>query len=91
MPERVTLKVRVIPRSSRNKLEWISDGVLKAWVTASPTDGQANEALCALLAEALSVPKRNVEIELGYTAREKRIAIAGIELDVIRARLGGQS
>jgi len=49
------ISVRVIPRSSKNVLEW-EQGSLKARLTAPPVDGVANEALQELLAKRLALP-----------------------------------
>jgi uncharacterized protein YggU (UPF0235/DUF167 family) len=38
---------------------------LKVSVNAPPVDGKANEALIRVLADALSVPKANIEILRG--------------------------
>ncbi len=84
------LAVRVTPRSSRASLEPGRDGgALAARVTAPPVDGEANEAVIALVAKAFGVPKRDVRIVGGETSREKRLAIAGDKdaLAAIAARL----
>jgi hypothetical protein len=69
--------VRVIPRSSRNTLTW-EQGSIKARLTAPPVEGAANEALIALLAAHLDVPKRAITIVRGATGRQKVIEIEGL-------------
>ena len=64
----VRVSVRVIPRSSKNAVQW-ERGALKVRLTAAPVEGAANEALIALLAERLRLPKRNVSIVQGATSR----------------------
>lgn len=83
---RAEIAVRVTPRSSRNRVETDEDG-LRVWVTAAPTDGQANAAVCALLAEALGVPKSRIAVVRGATSRSKRIAVEGFSEADLRARL----
>lgn len=78
----VVVTVRLTPRGGRDALDGIAtlaDGqaVLKARVRAAPTEGEANAALVALLAKAVDVPKANVGLIAGQTARIKRLAIAG--------------
>jgi uncharacterized protein (TIGR00251 family) len=78
----VALDVRVTPRSSRDAIDGIecrADGraVLKARVRAAPLDGEANEALRRLIAKALGIAPRQVEVAAGATARVKRLRIAG--------------
>jgi uncharacterized protein len=74
------LPVRVTPRSSRNKLVLDSDNNIRAWVTASPTDGQANEAVCELLASALGIAKSRVTLVKGQTSRQKLLCVEGMSV-----------
>jgi uncharacterized protein len=82
----VRLTVRVIPRSSRNAIAW-EQGVLKARLTAPPVDGAANDALIALLAECLGLPKRAISITHGTTGRQKIVEIAGMTEAEVAAKL----
>ena len=80
------LTVRVIPRSSRNSIEW-EQGILKARLTAPPVDGAANDALIALLAQRLGLPKRAMSIVQGATGRLKIVEIAGMTEAQVAAKL----
>ena len=80
------LNVRVTPRSSRNKVE-VDGEAVKVWVTASPTDGQANEAVCRALAQALEIAKTRVMVKRGHTSRDKQVEILDLERDEILRRL----
>ncbi len=82
----VLLNVRVIPRSSKNRLEW-EQGILKARLMAPPVAGAANSALLNLLAERLSVPRRTISIVRGETSRQKIVEITDITLEEIKDRL----
>ena len=78
----VALDVRLTPRGGRDAIEGVArraDGrlVLKARVRAAPFEGQANAALCRLLAHELAIAPRQVEITAGEGARIKRLRIAG--------------
>lgn len=84
------LTVRVTPRSSRNRIEF-SDGQIRAWVTAPPTDGQANEAVRIAIANALDLPKSNVVIVRGHTSREKTLEVEGVDLTEACRRLEGEA
>jgi uncharacterized protein len=57
----------------------LADGraVLKARVAAPPSEGEANDALCRLIAKAVGVPARDVALAAGATARVKRLVISG--------------
>lgn len=80
------ITVRVVPRSSRNSLEW-EQGVLKARLTAPPVDGAANEALVALLAERLGMPKRSISIVRGASSRQKTVDIQGVTLEEVERKI----
>jgi uncharacterized protein YggU (UPF0235/DUF167 family) len=78
----VALVVRLTPKGGRDAIdgiETLADGraVLKARVRAAPSEGEANDALCRLIAKATSVPLRDVTLVAGATARIKRLAISG--------------
>lgn len=78
----VTVTVRLTPKGGRDAIESIetlADGrvVLKVRVRALPMEGEANAALCHVLAKALGVPPGRVEIAGGATSRIKRVKIAG--------------
>src|SRR5262249_52553034 len=78
----VALDVRLTPRSGRDEIEGVerrADGrlVLKARVRAAPFEGQANVALCRLVAHELGLAPRQVESTAGEGARVKRLRIAG--------------
>jgi len=51
--------------------------VLKARVRAAPVEGEANEALRRLVAKALGIAPRQVDVAGGATARLKRLRISG--------------
>ncbi|HET8911577.1 MAG TPA: DUF167 domain-containing protein [Ktedonobacteraceae bacterium] len=80
------ISVKVIPRSSKNVLEW-EQGALKARLTAPPVDGAANAALISLLAEKLDLPKRQVTVVRGTTARQKVVEIEGLSAAEIQQKL----
>ena len=56
---------------------------LKVRLAAPPVDGAANEALVALLAEELEVPRRSIRIVAGGSARSKLVQVDGIESGVV--------
>ena len=56
-------------------------------VSAPPEDGRANNAVLALLAEALDVPRRDLELVSGHGARDKIVELAGIAPADIERRL----
>ena len=83
---RVVVTVRVTPRARRNAVALVGDGV-RVWLMAPPVEGAANAALLALLAKHLRVPRRALTLLRGETAREKVIAIEGMDAETFRQRL----
>jgi uncharacterized protein len=78
----LALTVRLTPKGGRDAIDGIErlpDGrtVLKARVRAAPTEGEANDALCRLIAKSLHIPPRDVVVSAGMTSRVKRLAISG--------------
>ncbi len=72
------LLVRVQPRASRNEVAGERNGRIVIRVTAPPAEGQANDAVVAVLAKRLGVRKSSVRILSGHAARDKRIGIDGL-------------
>ena len=64
------IALRVNPKASRERLLW-QEGQLRAYVTAPPEDGKANEAVRKLLARAMGVAKTQLVLIRGATARDK--------------------
>ena len=85
-PGRVMLSLRVTPRAHRETLT-VEQGQLRVRLRAAPVDGAANDALIALLAERTGLPRRDITLLRGATARLKQLAIAGQTADSLRQRL----
>ncbi|HEY0866621.1 MAG TPA: DUF167 domain-containing protein [Fimbriimonas sp.] len=82
------LHARVTPRSSRNRLEF-GEGLLRLWVTAPPTDGQANDAVCRMVANKLGVAPTSVSVVRGQSGREKTLRVEGCSLEEALRKLEG--
>ena len=82
------LRVRVQPRAKRDEIAGERAGAVLVRVTAPPVDGKANAAVCALIAKAAGVPKRNVSVARGEGSRDKVVRVEGIELAALRRALG---
>ncbi|MGC3997423.1 MAG: DUF167 family protein [Anaeromyxobacter sp.] len=87
-PGGAVLEVLVQPRASRTAVVGEHDGRLKVALAAPPVDGEANAALIAFLAGALSVRKAAVEIQRGETGRRKTVRTAGVTAAQVLAALG---
>jgi uncharacterized protein (TIGR00251 family) len=81
----IRVHVHVQPRASRSEVVGTHGAALKVRLLAPPVDGAANEALVALLAEELGVPRRDVRIVHGATSRTKVVEIEGTTADAVRA------
>ena len=75
--EGATFQIRVTPRAGRDEVGPVVDGLLRVKVTAPPVEGEANEAVIALLARVLEVPKRAVQIIGGASGRRKTVRVIG--------------
>jgi len=81
------LQLRVSPGASRAAVVGRHGTAWKVRVTAAPEGGRANEAVVRLLADALALPQRDVAIVSGHGARDKIVALEGIELKEAERRL----
>jgi uncharacterized protein YggU (UPF0235/DUF167 family) len=82
----VRLLLKVVPKASRDRVVgWVGER-LKVAVRAAPERGRANEAVVALLAGALALPRGGVRVVAGHTAPEKIVEVDAPEA-VVRARL----
>ncbi len=82
-----SLPVRVRPGGRRDAVEGEHAGALRVCVTAAPERGAANEAVRALLAQALDVRASRISLIRGSTSREKVFMIAEMNEQELRTRL----
>ena len=80
------INVHVQPRAKREEVVALEDGGLRVRVSAPAADGQANDAVVALLAKRLRVPKGSVAIVSGLRSRNKVIE-ASLTCEELRERL----
>ncbi|MHB9130933.1 MAG: DUF167 domain-containing protein [Armatimonadota bacterium] len=85
MPE-TTLHITVKPKSPRNEVVRTPDGVLVR-VTAPPVEGAANTAVIKVLAQALGVPKSQLEITAGSSGRVKRVTVRSLTAEELATRI----
>ncbi|MCF8010603.1 MAG: DUF167 domain-containing protein [Clostridiales bacterium] len=77
----VSFKVKVQPRSSKNKIAGLLGDALKLRITAPPVEGEANKACLEYLAKTFKVPKKQVELVSGQSSQNKLIKVYGISKD----------
>ncbi len=71
------LEIKVVPSSGKQGIIRDKNGQLKCFLIAAPEKGKANKELIDLLSKLLKIPKKELDIISGETARSKRIAIQG--------------
>lgn len=87
---RARVKIRVHPRASRNQILGYQGDTLRVRVTAPPEEGRANEAVIALLAEALGIAKSRIKIVRGHASREKLVMVESLGQEETQRRLASQ-
>jgi uncharacterized protein YggU (UPF0235/DUF167 family) len=83
----VRIMLRVSPGSSRTA---VIGRYLDGWkvsVAAAPERGKANEEFVRLLADVLALPKSQIAIVTGHSARTKIVEVDGLTLSAVDAAL----
>ena len=80
--EGVVVSCRLTPRGGRDAIDGVAelaDGslVLVARVRSAPQGGEANQALCALVADRLGASASQVRVVMGLKSRVKQVAVSG--------------
>jgi uncharacterized protein YggU (UPF0235/DUF167 family) len=83
------VSVRLRPRGRGDALLGFEGGVLRARVSAPPTDGRANRALCRLIADRLGVAPSRVSVVHGAKSRDKVVEVESVGPEVLAERLAG--
>jgi uncharacterized protein (TIGR00251 family) len=89
----VVLRVHVKPGASAEGIvgsdPWRAALVVQ--VKARAQKGEANAAVCEVLAAALGVRPGDISIEHGAASREKTVRVLGVNADRVRAVVGGSA
>lgn len=83
----VILSLHVQPGAKRTEIVGEHGDALKLRLASPPVDGKANAALIEFLAQRCGVPRLQVELVSGASARQKRVRIRGIAAARILALL----
>ena len=86
-PQKTTIDVKVLPRSSKDEIVVKKDGVYRIKLTAPAIEGKANKALLKLLARKLGIPKREIRIISGERSRVKSIQIERLTFEQVQKLL----
>jgi uncharacterized protein (TIGR00251 family) len=87
----IRIAVHAKPRAKKSRVTAAGGLTADVAIAAPPVDGAANEALIALLAEALDVPKRNLQLVGGASSRNKVVEVTGLSEAEVVERLGAAS
>lgn len=68
--------VRAVPGASAAAIVGLRGEELRVRVCSPPVDGRANEELCAVLADALGLRRREVTLLSGHSSRSKLLLVA---------------
>lgn len=80
--------VRVVTRASAGEIAGVGDdGILKVRLTASSVEGAANEELVGILANALGLEAKYLDIVAGEKHKDKIVSIEGLSPEVLEEKL----
>jgi uncharacterized protein len=85
----VRIAIKAVPGARKDEIIGPLGDRLKVRICAPPEGGKANAAICALLAEALGVRERDVQIVSGHTRAEKAVEVTGADPAVVQRLMGG--
>lgn len=83
----VEVQVRVVPRSSRDRVAGVLGDRLKLQVTSPPVEGEANRAVVELLARSAGLPTRAATLTAGASSRSKTVRLASEDPAATAAKL----
>jgi uncharacterized protein (TIGR00251 family) len=87
----VTLRVRAVPGSQRDRVIGQHGDALRVAVAAAPERGKANRRLLAVLAKELGLPPASLTLVSGDASRDKRVRIDGISAAELRRRIAART
>jgi uncharacterized protein (TIGR00251 family) len=87
-PDGAVLAVRAVPGASRSAIVGMHGEELKVRVCSPPIDGRANEEICEVVAQALELRVREVQVMQGHSSRSKLLLVS-LPVDDAERRLAG--
>jgi uncharacterized protein (TIGR00251 family) len=84
----VLIRVKAVPGASRDEIGGRVGDRLKVRVSAPPEAGQANQAICRVIAETVGVKPRQVSIESGQSRPQKIVRVTGCDTETVTAAFG---
>ncbi len=71
VPQKTTIDVKVLPRSSKDEIVEKKDGVYKIKLTAPAIEGKANKALLRITCQEIRPAKKRDQDHLGRTIKDE--------------------
>jgi len=87
-PDGAVVAVRAVPGASRSAIVGLHGEELKVRVCSPPMDGRANEEVCEVVADALGLRPREVQLLQGHSARSK-VLLVSLSVGEVERRLEG--
>lgn len=84
--EGISIKISVIPNSSKTFVVGILDGALKIKLNSPPIEGRANKEVIEFLSKLLGVPKTSISILRGDKNKLKTLQIKG-DRDLLQMKI----
>lgn len=79
----LTLTLHIQPGAKKTQCAGLHGDALKIRLAAPPVDGKANEALIRFLADTLGIPRSDITLKSGHSARRKVIEVTGVSHDTM--------
>jgi len=73
----ISIKISVIPNSSKSFIVGVLDGALKIKLNSPPIEGRANKEIIEFLSKLLGLPKSSISILRGDKSKLKTLLIKG--------------
>ena len=86
-PGGTQIPVKVLPRSSADRVTGVVGGRIKVCVTAAPEKGKANERLLRTLSRFFGIPFSRVSLLSGDSSREKCVLLAGVTAEEVKEKI----
>lgn len=83
----VKIRLRVAPSAKKALVKGVHAGALKLSVSEPPEKGKANSGVQKLIAKALNIPARDVEIIAGLSSQDKVVLLSNIDAATLTSRL----
>jgi uncharacterized protein len=86
-PQGLSFNVKVVPGASRDRIIGELGEALKIAVSKPPSGGAANDAVIALLIDALALSRGSVTITRGHSNPRKEILVRGLTREQLLQRV----